>query len=165
MSSLFLVMTLSRPQRQWMFRDTALWSIMAFCLSFWWPCDSWLIVTYSYFFIHLALNNENIPLPGFSTSLPSYSSMQLHFNFTYSMGGQNSDDFISSDCNVDNQFWDPVYRNCYNLTCGFLYQNIQGTCQYRNITLNKLEKNLERVEQTIEHDNCTLVKLKSHEVT
>ena len=89
--------------------------------------------------------------------------MQLHFNFTYNKGGQ--DDFIASACNVDNQFWDPVYRNCYNLTCGFLYQNIQGTCQYRNITLNKLVKNFERVEESVEHDNCTLVKLKSHEVT
>ena len=76
-----------------------------------------------------------------------HASLHLRFDFAD----------VSEHCDIETQIWDPVYRNCYNLTCGFLYSNINGACHYRNITLEKT--------RYIEADeNCTLVKLKAHEV-
>lgn len=32
------------------------------------------------------------------------------------------------------QFWDPLAGNCYNISCGYHFQNRDGGCFYRNIT-------------------------------
>ena len=36
------------------------------------------------------------------------------------------------------QFWDPVVGQCYNLSCGYLYENRLGTCSFKNITRQNL---------------------------
>ena len=74
----------------------------------------------------------------------------------------------STQCERDSQFWDPVYQQCYNLSCGFLYQNtIDGDCRYRNITLLDKSGTLEAQptnQVSSSNSNCTLVKLEAHEV-
>ena len=32
------------------------------------------------------------------------------------------------------QFWDPLAGNCYNISCGYHFENRNGGCFYRNIT-------------------------------
>ena len=32
------------------------------------------------------------------------------------------------------QFWDSLMGECYNVSCGFLYENVGGGCVFRNIT-------------------------------
>ena len=52
-------------------------------------------------------------------------------------------DFLNSQHNCDNGFWDPLANRCYNTTCGYHYQFQNGHCLFRNIskTLQCPQKN------------------------
>ena len=49
-------------------------------------------------------------------------------------------DFLSlspvHNCRTDPfmQFWDPLAANCYNISCGYHFENRNGGCFYRNVT-------------------------------
>jgi hypothetical protein len=48
---------------------------------------------------------------------------------------------IGPRCASDgSQFWDPVKLTCYNVTCGFLYNNVGGRCVFRNISKTLLKE-------------------------
>jgi hypothetical protein len=58
-----------------------------------------------------------------------------------------------SSCDPSSQFWDSLHSNCYNVTCGFLFENVAGGCVARNITQDQLNANLVR------SDKCYMVTL------
>lgn len=66
-----------------------------------------------------------------------FASISLTLKFTNASDYDGYDDYYNEDfdeiCDQD-QFYDPVYANCYNVRCGFLYKNVAGRCVYRNIT-------------------------------
>ena len=82
------------------------------------------------------------------------------------------DKFESSNsiCDKYVQFWDPIYDNCYNIVCGFLYTNTGGYCEYRNITRKDLmELNQQQHYKTKKQENhqiktCTMISLHDWEI-
>jgi hypothetical protein len=65
-----------------------------------------------------------------STSAASIS-LSLPFDFTHRSCGQH-------------QVWDGLRRACYNISCGFLYDNVAGECIYRNITQDLLRNAVDK---------------------
>ena len=43
-------------------------------------------------------------------------------------------DFLNSQHNCENGFWDPLAGRCYNTSCGYHYQFQNGHCIFRNIS-------------------------------
>ena len=83
------------------------------------------------------------------------------------MGTLESSNFM---CDRYFQFWDPIYDNCYNIVCGFLYTNTGGYCEYRNITRKDLmELDQRRYYKTKAQENhkiktCTMISLHDWEI-
>ena len=70
-------------------------------------------------------------------------------------------------CNKFSQFWDPIYKGCYNIFCGFLYNNIGGYCEYRNITrehLMGLNQHYKTEKETHKIKTCTMISLHDWEI-
>ena len=67
-----------------------------------------------------------------------YPTVEIALNFTHAAPETLEDYYDPVEpsppaCGQD-QFYDPIYNNCYNIHCGFLYQNVAGRCAFRNIT-------------------------------
>ena len=67
------------------------------------------------------------------------------------------------------QFFDPLLGQCYNVTCGLLYENVAGDCRYRNITKEQFGLNnkspLRPFEDTVEAvEECFMVTLQPWEL-
>ena len=70
-------------------------------------------------------------------------------------------------CDKYSQIWDPIYDRCYSIFCGFLYTNVGGYCEYRNITrkqLLKLNQYYKRERQGPQMETCTMISLHDWEI-
>ena len=105
----------------------------------------------------------------YKINIMSFVLSRYNCTFFYSV---DIDAFETSNslCDRYSQFWDPIYDNCYNIVCGFLYTNTGGYCDYRNITRKDLmELNQQRHYKTQEKENheiktCTMISLHDWEI-
>ena len=90
------------------------------------------------------------PASASSSSSPGHLSIAFNFTAAASSSGGGGGGRLSpaaaaaaASC-LENQFWDFLREECYNVTCGFLYANVGGHCVYRNITQSQFSNVIDR---------------------